>query len=295
MQPRPPKYALKFLRWFCREDCIDEIEGDLTELFKKQYEHSPAKAKWKFARNVLKYFRPEFVKKIKINNHINPVAMFRHNFLITYRSFLRFKSTFLINLMGLSTGLACVLLIYLWAADELSVDKFHQKDEQLYQVLINMQEPEGISTKENTCAPLGESLLHEMPEVESAVTTNALLDWYTGEGVITYEGKRFKAQGIFATSDFFNVFSWQLIQGNKDQVLADNNGVVISESLAKKIFNTTDGIIGKTFAWNQRMRFEGLPHITGIFKDIPANSTKQFDIVFNFKKIIEGDRNAAEW
>src|SRR5687767_9041805 len=106
MQPNPPKYAQKFLRWFCREDCIEEIEGDLVELFKKQYEHSPGKAKWKFTWSVLKHLRPEFIKKIKLDNHTNPAAMFRHNFLITYRNFLRYKSTFLINLIGLSTGLA---------------------------------------------------------------------------------------------------------------------------------------------------------------------------------------------
>jgi len=128
-----------------------------------------------------------------------------------------------------------------------------------------------------------------------AVTTNAMIDWYTGEGVITYEDKLIKAQGIFATENFFNVFSWHLIQGNKDQVLADKNGVVISESLAKKIFNTTDNVIGKTFAWNQRMRFEGPPHISGIFKDPPANATRQFDLVINFKKLLEGDRSAGEW
>jgi len=221
--------------------------------------------------------------------------MFRHNFLITYRNFLRYKSTFLINLIGLSTGLACVLLIYLWVADELSVDKFHQKDEQLYQVLRNFQRPEGIETRENTSALLGESLLKEMPEVESAVTTNANIDWFDGEGAITYEDKRIKAKAVFASKNYFNVFSWNLIQGNKDQVLADKNGVAISESLAKKIFNTTDNIIGKTFTWNQQMRFEGLPHVSGVFQNPPANSTKQFDIVFNFEKLIEGDRNAGEW
>ena len=240
MQPRPPKYPLKFLRWFCREDCIEEIEGDLTELFKKQYENSPAKAKWKFTWHVLKYFRPEFIKKFGVNHLANPTAMFRHNLLITYRNFLRYKSTFFINLTGLSTGLACALLIYLWVADELSVDKFHQKDEQLYEVMINFQRPEGIATRENTSARLGESLLREMPEVESAVTINAVNNWITGEGIIAHEDKRIKAKGIFASKDYFNVFSWHLIQGNKDQVLADRNGVVISESLAKKIFNTTD-------------------------------------------------------
>jgi putative ABC transport system permease protein len=295
MHPKPPKYALKFLHWFCREDYIEEIEGDLTELFKKQYEYSPMKAKWKFTWSVLKYFRPEFIKKFRINYRANSAAMFRHNLLITYRNFLRYKSTFFINLMGLSTGLACALLIYLWIADELSVDRFHKKDEQLYQVLLNFHHPEGIETRENTSPRLAGSLLQEMPEVESAVTINTINNWITGEGVITHEDKRIKAKGIFASKDYFNVFSYHLLQGNKDQVLADRNGVVISESLAKRIFNTTENIIGKTFTWNMRMRFEGLPHITGVFRDPPANSTRQFDLVFNFQKIIEGDRNAGEW
>ena len=138
MKMRPPKSALRFLRWFCKEDYIEEIEGDLTEIFKKQYEHSPGKAKRKFIWSVIKYFRPEFIKSFRTNYPANSIDMFRHNFLITYRNFLRYKSSFFINLIGLSTGLACALLIYLWVNDELSVDKFHKKDEQLYQVLVNI-------------------------------------------------------------------------------------------------------------------------------------------------------------
>jgi hypothetical protein len=61
--------------------------------------------------------------------------MIKHNLLIIIRNFKRFKSTFLINLIGLSTGLACALLIYLWVTDELAVDKFHKKDDRLYQVM----------------------------------------------------------------------------------------------------------------------------------------------------------------
>src|SRR5687768_6410707 len=98
--------------------------------------------------------------------------MFRHIILITYRNFLRYKSSFLINLLGLSSGLACTLLIYLWVTDELSVDRFHQKDDQLYQVLRNVQHPDGIKTGESTPALLGEALLEEMPEVEYALSVN---------------------------------------------------------------------------------------------------------------------------
>ena len=107
MQPAPPKYAIKFLRWFCREDCVEEIEGDLTELFERQHERSPWKAKLNFTWSVIRYSRPEFVRKIKTNYQTNTASMFRHNLLITYRNFLRYKSSFLINLIGLSTGLAC--------------------------------------------------------------------------------------------------------------------------------------------------------------------------------------------
>ncbi len=220
--------------------------------------------------------------------------MLRHSILITYRNFLRYKSSFLINLLGLSTGLACTLLIYLWVADELSVDGFHQKGDQLYQVLGNVQRPNGIKTRESMPARLGESLVEEMPEVEYAVSVNASGE-YSGEAIIAYEDKQIKAKGIFASEDYFNVFSYDLIQGNKDQVLADKNGVVISERLAKKVFHTTDNIIGKTLVCNHRVRFEGPFHVSGIFQDTPVNSTCQFDIVFNFKKLLEGDRSADQW
>jgi hypothetical protein len=131
------------------------------------------------------------------------------------------------------------LLIYLWVTDELSVDRFHQKDEQLYQVLRNVQRPDGINTGESTPALLAEALLEEMPEVEYALSVNTFGDWFSGEGIIVYEDKHIKAKGIFANKDYFKGFSYDLIQGDKDHVLVDRNGVVISEGLAKKVFNST--------------------------------------------------------
>lgn len=65
MKTNPPKKPLQFLRWFCREDYLEEIEGDLTEVFNKQYENDPRKAQWKFAWSVIRYFRPEFLKPLK--------------------------------------------------------------------------------------------------------------------------------------------------------------------------------------------------------------------------------------
>jgi len=79
MKPHPPKRPLQFLRWFCREDYLEEIEGDLTEVYIKQAETSPRKAKWKFAWSVIKCFRPEFMKSFKkLSTHSLPLLEWGH-------------------------------------------------------------------------------------------------------------------------------------------------------------------------------------------------------------------------
>jgi hypothetical protein len=79
--------------------------------------------------------------------------MLAHFFLLAWRTFKRYRGSFLINLTGLASGLTCVLLIYLWVSDELRVDKFHQHDRQLYQVMNNMHLPNGIMTDGRTPSP----------------------------------------------------------------------------------------------------------------------------------------------
>lgn len=74
--PQPPKIALQFLRWFCKEDCVEEIEGDLVEVFQKEYARNARKAKLKFAWSVMKYLRPRFVKAFRNSYQPNPVGMY---------------------------------------------------------------------------------------------------------------------------------------------------------------------------------------------------------------------------
>jgi hypothetical protein len=100
---------------------------------------------------------------------------------------------------------------------------------------------------------------------------------------------------MFASKDHFNVFSHKLIQGTKEGALSDKNGVVISEVLAKKLFNTTQNLIGKTITWEHRMKFEGPLHVSGVVENPPANSTINFDIIFNYSLLLEKERNAREW
>ena len=104
--------------------------------------------------------------------------MLNHYFLIIYRNFLRAKSYFLINLVGLSTGLACTLLIYLWVRDESRMNAFHTKDARLFQVMEHQQYADEIMTTSSTPGILSETLKEEFPEVEYAATT-AWINKYT--------------------------------------------------------------------------------------------------------------------
>ena len=129
--------------------------------------------------------------------------MLRHNLLLIYRNFKRFKSTFFINLIGLSTGLACTLLIYLWVNDELSFDRFHENDSRLYQVMANHHNAPAVETFPYTPDLLAETMAEEMPEIEYA-TPVAIASWLP-QFTLTEGENNFKASGQFAGKDFFKI------------------------------------------------------------------------------------------
>ncbi|HEY9487499.1 MAG TPA: ABC transporter permease, partial [Chryseosolibacter sp.] len=211
--------------------------------------------------------------------------MLRHNLLISCRNFLRYKSSFLINLIGLSSGLACTLLIFLWVNDELNVDQFHTNRAHLYQVLENVEQGGGIITRITTAGPTGEAMAAEIPEVEMAVTST--MDWIR-DGVLTFEDTDIKAGGLYASKDFFKMFSFELIQGIPAQVLSDKKSIVISEDLAMRLFGTTENVIGKMIGLEQKTQYQ----VSGVMKDVLSNSSVHFDYVLSFEAFKEDN---SDW
>jgi predicted permease len=292
----PPKWAEKLLTWLAAPHLLEEVQGDLNELFEKRLQkYGLTKAQLLYILDLLKLIHPRLWKEKHIPyTSLNPIDMLTHYLLLSFRTFKRFKSSFFINLIGLSTGLACTLLIYLWVNHELSVDKFHEKDSQLYQVLSNHETTQGIGTGDMTPVPLAEALLKEMPEVEKAITVNDFRTWNDREGILSLGEKHLKVQGMHAGKDFFNVFSFPLMHGNKDQVLADKSGIVISDELAKKLFNTSKNAVGKTLEWSHP-GFEGTYTVSGVFARQANSSMSPFDVVFSIDVLLEKQEMASEW
>jgi len=181
--------------------------------------------------------------------------------------------------MGLSVGLACALLIFLWLKDETSIDKFHEKDSQLFQVIKTSLNADGtIETHETTPALLAQSMALEIPEVEYAVSVVT-----ENTGILSTDGKYIKAKPQFVDTDFLNVFSYPLLSGNKADALSNKHGVVISDKLALKLFISTNNITGKTLLWDgEEEGLDGTYIVTGVIKTPPANASMQFDILFNY-------------
>ncbi len=211
--------------------------------------------------------------------------MFRHNLLVIYRNFKRFKSTFFINLTGLSAGLACSLLIYLWVNDELSIDKFHEKDAQLFQVMENRVQAQGILTAQSTSGSLAETLKSDMPEVEYAISSKQFV------ATLSEGNNDFRSKGRYAGKDIFNMYSYGLEQGDANQVLSDKNSIVISEKLAQNLFHTTENVIGKSVEFQHEKQFT----VSGVFKGTPPNSSEQFDFVVSYELYKELYPNSVHW
>jgi putative ABC transport system permease protein len=269
----PSKFWLKFFRWFCRAEYKEDIEGDLLERFDHRVEKQGAKvAKKLFVKDVLRLFRPSMIGKSKGKQQLNYYSMFKHNLTINLRNFRRHKSSFLINLIGLTSGLTCVLLIYLWVNDELSVDKFHENKSELYHVMSNHSDASGISTLKGVPGLLLEEIVTSVPEVTAST---AYTDAH--EYTLSVDDLSLKTEGLFASAHFTDVFTYPMIEGDGAKALSDNSSILITKSLAEKLFPNEDpmGKIIKWHFWSTDKDFI----IRGILKDIPKNSSQQFEFL----------------
>ncbi len=258
--------------------------GDLHERYYRRAARRGEKyARRQYPREVFSILRLSGInRKTKLSpTYPQYASMFEHNLSLAYRTFLRSKGSFFINLTGLSAGLACALLICLWVRDELRVDAFFAHGDRLVQVLQNVAGPQGTETMPATPGPLGAALAAELPEVAHAVTVVPTL-YNSSKGTVSTGADRFKATCQYATPDFFRVFSYRLLAGGPGGVLNDKHGAVITPDLARKLFGTTRGVTGRAFRWRV-MDIDETVFVTGVFAPPPAHATTRFDLVLSFE------------
>ncbi len=219
--------------------------------------------------------------------------MLRHGLLLFFRNIKKGKSTFLINVVGLSTALAFSMFITLWVLDELGMDKFHEKDDRLYKVLKNVTSDDGITTMEYTPGLLATALREEVPEIAQAVSVVPPTR-FSSNGTLSYEEVKVKANGQYVGSGFFEVFSHNFKSGTGEALFLGKYNIIITNSLAIKLFGTVEKIVGKTMKWDHEM-LKGSYTVVAVIEDLPPSSSEDFDVLFNYSLFLEQNPKLKNW
>jgi len=211
------------------------------------------------------------------------------NYLQTaFRTFGRHKSYTSINVLGLAIGIACFLLIVLYIRGELNYDQYHEQANQIYRVLSDLSPGERHMRGPQTEGALAPALVRAFPEILDAARI-----FPSGPRDIKYQNEIFRdLEGFYAEGNLYNIFSFELIRGNAASVLVRPHTIVLTESLAKKIFDEEDAI-GKSLLALVRGEFHAF-EVTGVMKDIPDNSHFTVDFLISLETL-SGTRISTGW
>jgi len=199
--------------------------------------------------------------------------MIRNFFKVAFRNMFRNKAFSVINIAGLTIGMASAILILLWVQNEMSYDRFHANLNRLYEVFGNDVADGKINTGTATPEIMAPILKNDIPEIDQVSRISG------GENYLfTVGDKSLKANGNLVDPSFLSMFSFPLIKGNVNSALKDPYSVVLTQQLAKKIFGNEDAI-GKVIKVENDENYK----VTGILKDLPNNTQFKFDYLMSYE------------
>ena len=207
--------------------------------------------------------------------------MFKNYFKIAWRNLMRNRGFSFTNLLGLTIGITCTILILLWVQNELSWDKFQPNYNTTYQVLANRNFNGQTTTDGALMLPLAKNIETQFPQVKNAAFTT-----YGSEGhVLTYADKKLKQNALRVSEHYFNIFPWHFVKGNAANAMTTPDALILTQSAAKALFGNEDAM-GKVVKLDNNFDVK----VTGVIDDVPEASTMQFDFITPFNY----DPKAAE-
>jgi len=267
---RPPQLANRLLHAFCNPEFIEMIEGDLNEEYVRLLStRGKRKAVLNYWWTVIRSIRPYLLKR-KNNPYKYSEPMLLKNYLkISYRNLIKQKLYTAINILGLTAGIASSLLIFLFVRSEMTFDRYHKDVDRIYRVTTEGKNNE--ETMVMTTSPLGLAykMQVEFPEVEVI----ARLSPFIGEdrNLMIYGDKKiFQENGYLADSAFFKILTYHFVEGDPNTCLNNSGAVVLSSSVAKKLFGNEPALDKLISIQNSFGRVDY--SVTGVFEDPEQNT-----------------------
>lgn len=285
----PPRLAQKLFDWFCNDATVEDLRGDMDELFYVNTERmSVRKAKLKYWMHTLSLVTSYAVRKrkkkaTKFSSTEYSMDMLRSYFLIATRSLAKHKFFTIINVIGLAIGMSISLLIITMVSYISTYDDFHANKDRIHRVTTKTNIRDN---RQFACSPppLADKLNDEYPGIEKIVRINRSLS-----AEAEFNNKQIPLKGYFVDPEFLNVFTFPLIKGNTSTALTKSHNVLITEAGAERMFGNEDPL-GKVVKLGEFGEFE----VTGLLKNPPKNSHLQFEILAPYQalNIFERDQQA---
>ncbi|HZY80474.1 MAG TPA: ABC transporter permease [Cyclobacteriaceae bacterium] len=275
---RPPRLAEWLFNKYCGDANVDDLRGDLEEVFKRNVREK-RNAKLIYWRQALSLIVSYAVRKRKKNasphhySAANPLAMFGNYLKVAYRNLLRHKYFTILNMAGLAIGMSISLLFITLFSTVFDYDEYHVNKNNIYRVISHTSEGKDFAT---VPAPLGDKLREEYPGIKEVIHVDRKL--YSEEPLPKQNLPMF---GYFTDPAFLTTFTFPLVAGDPKTALNDPRSVVLTQTLAKKIFGDVDPM-GKTINLNA-----GAYQVTGIMKDYAANTHFTFQALAPYSAIVD--------
>jgi putative ABC transport system permease protein len=273
---------------FCPEHLYEEIEGDLIQKFNKDIKSSYysersddyrlRRAKRRLAWSALRFFRPGILLRNKYSIQLLQFMMWTNYLKTTVRMLGRNKTYSFINIFGLAIGIVSTILILLWVQFEYSYNSFAANHENIYQIKVNVNYDGEINTQDDNCIPVFTKLKNEDSQVKRICITSS-----TYGHSISFKEKKTNKEVMSVSEEFLDLFQIPLIEGDI-RSLDGPYSIMLNESTAKELFGEADPV-GQFVTLNNEQEWL----VTGIFKDVPYNST------FWFHALISNYTQRGEW
>ena len=289
MKTKPPHLASILFEWYCENATIEDLHGDMEELFYSNLEKMSArKAKFKYWQQVLSLIFSYTIKKRKqksayhqySNASIN-ASMIKNYFTLALRNLTKQKAFTFINVVGLAIGVASCILLALYVNSELSYDKDFADGDRIHKLILERKQSDQTSIKAYIPHSFSSVVVKDYSEVERATAIAGPFD----DMMISYKGTNnselnFLENDVYAAdSNFFKIFSFKVLKGDRKTMLLHPKSMVLTASTAKRLFGDED-------AFGKLISMSGdIFTVTGICEDLPINTHFKFGLLISIQTI----------
>jgi putative ABC transport system permease protein len=263
----PPRWADRFLQWYCKPELLETIQGDVYELFYREQDSS--KARRRFIWNVFRFFRWKNINRSRTSS-LNRFDMLQHYFKLGFRNLIHNRNHAIINVAGLAVAIGAVLLVALYIQFELTYDNKLAKVPNVHRI-VNITKDDNTRGLAKITGMIGPAVTNEVSSIRNSVR----ISWAASPMFSVGDIRAYEQDGLFVDANFFDMFNYRVLEGNTATMLAMPNSVVLTPELAKKYFGD-ERALGKTITLNNQSQVT----VTGVIAGLQPNTQFSFSFLF---------------